>query len=227
MEKLGNPYFSGAINSVPPQKRGAFSPRKIGVIGKENVCVDIGANRACFSFAKNKLRVEIKGDNFEDVNILIDKNVKRKYQWDEVCFYKDTAEHETYTLGSKQDLFVRENKLETGFIEVPFKGDGFRRVTHPIKGKNILEFKIPNKKNEIGFNITISNKHGAHPLVTEKFGILRLNKEMKKSKINPAISQSIIFGTKNNNCLPLWIENSSSNLFDEKGNYISYDSSVC
>jgi len=227
LEKLGNPYFSGAINSVPPQKRGAFSPREIGIIGKEDVCADIGANKVCFSFAKNKLRVEIQGDNFEEVNMLIDKDVKRKYQWDEICFYKDTAKYETYALESGQDLFVRENELKSGFIEVPFKVNDFKKITYPIKGKNILEFSVPNKKKEIGFNITISNKHGSHSLVPENFGILRLNKKIKKSKINPAISQSIIFGTKNNSCLPLWIENSSSNLFDEKGSYISYDSSVC
>jgi hypothetical protein len=93
-----------------------------------------------------------------------------------------------------------------------------------MKGGNVLEFPIAGKKREIGFNITISDRQGSYSLVPENFGILKLG---NKSQINQIIPKAIIFGTDSRNYSPLWIENSSSSLFDEKDNYISYDSSVC
>ncbi|HCP08695.1 MAG TPA: hypothetical protein DIT25_02780, partial [Candidatus Moranbacteria bacterium] len=224
LEKLGNPYFSGAINSVPPQKRGAFSPREIGVVGKEEICEIINKYKICLSFAKNKLRLTIPIDDFNEIKILIDKNIKHKYQWDNICFYKDTAQYEIYTFKNETGIMVRENKSKTGFIEVPFKDDGYKKASHMMNGGNVLEFPIAGKKREIGFNITISDRQGSYSLVPENFGILKFG---NKSQINPIISKAIIFGIDRKNYSPLWIENSSSSLFDEKDNYISYDSSVC
>lgn len=227
LEKLENPYFSGAINSVPPQKRGAFFPRKIGTIGEENICVNINNYTICLSFVRNKLKLRIPKNYFDEVNILIDKNVRYKYQWDEICFYKDTSGYEIYTLKDKKDLTVHKNRLKTGFIEVPFKSAIYKKVNYLKKNGSSIELQIPIKKTRIGFNIAVKNKNEAYSLVQETFGLLKLNDKSKKSEINFTPFQKDIFRVEKKECFPLWVENSSSDLFKKNENYIAYDSSVC
>ncbi|MDP3997774.1 MAG: SPASM domain-containing protein [bacterium] len=227
LEKLGNPYFSGAINAVPPQGRGAFSPRIIGRIGQEEVCVTMKEHTTFLSFSNHKLRVRVVGDHLDEINILIDKSVKHKYQWDEICFYKDVAEYEKYTLRKKRDLVVHEHKQNTGFIEVPFKDTASHDTTGIVKEENVLEFPIPVGTQEIGFNITINDKNRSCLLVPEIIGILAFNKNGEESTVNPMPSRAVVFGERNKRYFPLWIKNSSSSLFSEDGDYAVYDSSVC
>lgn len=227
LNSLGNLYFSGAINSVPPQKRGAFYPRNIGMICKEKIYTIIGANKIILSFARNKLRIAIEGC-FDEASIFIDNNVKNKYQWDEICFYKDVAEYKIYTMKSgKRELFVSENKFKSGFIEIPFKNNINRKVNRLIVGKNIVEFTIPYDNKKIGFNITISHKGGRQSIVPEIFGLIKLSDKNNGSKINSMPVKDDYSVDSVDGVLPLWIHNSSSGLFNEEDNYISYDSSVC
>lgn len=225
LENLGNPYFSGAINSVPPQKRGAFSPREIGSIGKKEVCESVGSHRFCFSFSENKLRVKVPKNNSVEIHILLDKTVKRIYQWDDICFYKDVSEYDTYVFKDGK-MMVHNNKTKKGFIEIPFNNNIWEKADYLVKSGNVIEFPIPNKT-KVGFNIEVSDGDRTFLLVPENFGILKLDQKFEKSKINHPRLKDIYSQHVNKKVFPLWIDNSSSDLFNEKNDYISYDSSVC
>lgn len=226
LRKLDNPYFSGAINSVPPQKRGLFSPREIGIIGNEYATVKIGDYKFQIKFEQRNLKIRIPKNKFKEINIHIDKNIKNEYQWDEVCFYRDTFNHETYRLENDGDVRVYKNKISGGFIEVPFHARVFKKFQ---KLKNVdNEIIIPINKTEIGFNISIvNNKRITSHLVQEIFGKIQLDQKIKKSRIDVAPTQKRNIEKKKDKSFGLWLDHESSDLFKNDDNCISFDSSVC
>lgn len=235
LSSLINSSMLGGINAVPPEREGKFYPRVLHLHEKKQLNFDNDGHKIRIFRISDFMHIEIRSIKLLESEVIIDKQVKNCYDWDEFCFYKDVNEYDLYVFDKKNMRLKYYEKLhKNNLIEIPFrnKESDKRNKDKTIRMySNGFDIKIPiEKKSKIGINITINDGIHKFRLIPETIGILSLKSgEERLNALSPSILKTYVDKYSRTIVTPLWInyENDNSNVFRRDKHDFSYDSSVC